>query len=146
MSARRRLTDADLDELALRLVPRLVRALAEHRVTVEAPWTESSDRAALEPFIRPVLQAAYGMLRVTDRFGPVPLDPCEHPQLEAAIAALPGILLFPGDSPAAVHERQLWDDPALFLREKLDILGRTRQLAAEAGQQEQHRRPALSAG
>ena len=94
------------------------------------------DRAALRPFLEPVLRQAFGMLGITDRYGPA-IDPSELPELEAAMAAVPGHLLFPDSS----REAALWDDPALLLREKLDLLGRTRQLAAEADQRE-HRRPA----
>ena len=61
--------------------------------------------------------------------------PSETPDAEAAMSAIPGVLLLP-DSP---RDAKTWDENVLSLRQKLDIIAWGHRLATQEEQRENRR-------
>lgn len=119
------------DPVLLAAVVSAPRAAPPARAPVD--FTDGN-RDALQPFIEPVLRAGYEILDVMDRFGDAVPDPVGNPEFEVALSAVPSALL-----PLTPHEGTIWDDRRLLMREKLDVIGRLRQLNALMDAEEKRR-------
>lgn len=109
----------------------------------DVPFHDGGDDAALRPFVEQIREQAYAAL--VDLFGDA-LPAPDDPDVEAAMAALPGASVFPGEDRLSQAEARSWDRPNYSLREKLTVLAATRKLAAKINDAERRRTGLITAG
>ena len=98
------------------------------------------DREGLHPWRQQVLREVYTAAGVAGRFSGELPDPAEVPGAEAAMAFLPGRLIFD-----VKWQVTAWDDRRLSLNERLDYIAATRRFIAGLDEDENRRTGLIAA-